>query len=205
MIIIASQRYAIQVVDSSALQWFGSGDLVGSSFLGLVEPTDRMEALRFVEQLAERPGVANQVGLRLVQRSGRVSGFRAFGAVVGDVLAVQLTRVGHATQPRDESLIWITTNLPAIESRFRPLVMAMVAGVAGRMVPSGSVVYDAVTASVTLPTGSSCGNFANACRMIGERASFPAEFGECAVAVRSDVAGVHFGDAGLTSRMTGDR
>ena len=198
MIIITSQRGTILVTDGASKEWYGSVDLVGSSLLGMVAPTERLTALRFIERLAANPGTPMNGQFQLIQRSGKVTVCTALGACTGDALAIQFRRRSHGADLPDESLAWISEESPAIDWGTRTLVVAMIAGAISRTVSGSEVAYDHTTVSVSFPTGSTRDDIIDAHRRMTERSSFDAQLGAQTVAVAGEVRSVHFDDTGIT-------
>ena len=199
MIIIATTRSAIRVIDRATTNWFGAGKLVGSSLLGIVAPAERLAALEFIERLVADPGVPMTVQLQLAQRDGRERAHMALGACLDDALVIQFSPRSHAAERLDESLLWISTDVPGIDQAMRPHVVGMVARAVWRAVPDADVVHDNAIVSVSLPNGSAIHEMESARRQITVCSTFTAGLGERCVTVVSDVRGVHFGDAVMTA------
>jgi hypothetical protein len=115
---------------------------------------------------------------------------------------VQLTRFGHGADQLDESLLWISPGVLGIADPLCSVVGVLVAGAVGPPMAGADVVRDRMTVSVLLPRGTSCAEFDAAHRTVTHHASFLAHLGPRLIAIRSDVMGVHFGQTGLTSRVS---
>lgn len=198
MIIIATTGGAIRVTDPATTNWFGGGKLVGSSLLGIVAPAARLAAVEFIERLTADPGVPVTSQLQLVQRGGKQRAHVALGACVDDALVIQFRPRSHAAERLDESLLWILTDVAAIDPVMRADLVAMVARAVWRSVPDAAVVHDNAIVSVSLPNGSSIHEMEAARRQILACSTFTTELGERCVNVVGDVQGVHFGDAVMT-------
>lgn len=108
MIVIATRRGTIRVADHSTMEWFGCAELVGSSLLGFVAPTERLDALQFVEELVSRPMRALIGNLHLGDRGGREQAHTVLGVCVGDLVVIQLRPRRQSADDPDESMVWVT-------------------------------------------------------------------------------------------------